>query len=139
MTDDRGLAALAAALSEMGHLETGWLHWGDHIDRFAAALLGEHGVYLADGWPEAPHQHNTDACDECDAIYTMGREDAATLGTTPLAATPAPLDVERLAAKRVVTEYDKTHLTHDVAYENVADAIDALRVALIEMRRSCDP
>jgi hypothetical protein len=30
-----------------------------------------------------PHQHNTDVCDGCDAIYTMGRDDAATLGTTP--------------------------------------------------------
>ena len=43
-----------------------------------------------------PHQHNTDACDECDAIYTMGREDRSTLGVT-LAAAPAPLD--RLRAR----------------------------------------
>lgn len=36
----------------------------------------------------------------------------------------------RVAAQAVVDEYDKTHLTHDVAYEDVADAIDALRPAL---------
>jgi len=34
------------------------------------------------------------------------------------------------AAALVVTRYDKTHLTHDVAYEDVAEAIDWLRVAL---------
>jgi hypothetical protein len=39
------------------------------------------------------------------------------------------------AAQAVVIEYDKTHLTHDVAYENVADAIDALRAKLRERAR----
>jgi hypothetical protein len=47
-------------------------------------------------------------------------------------ATPPAVDVERLrhVAEWVVREYDKTHLTHDVSYEKVAEAIDWLRIAL---------
>ena len=51
-----------------------------------------------------PHQHNTDACDECDAIYTMGREDRSTLGTTPI--TLAPLDFVPLATQVAVTRWE---------------------------------
>lgn len=42
---------------------------------------------------------------------------------------PRPLYVLVLEAAiaRVIDEYDKTHLVHDTAYEDVAEAIDRLR------------
>ena len=110
--------------------------WNDVAAHWRVRVVREYAESL--GLAATAHQHNTDACDECDAIYTMGREDRSTLGTTPitLAATPAPpeyggalyaerftpapLDVERvLRALRAVLAYPA------VVDENSEDRIAA--------------
>ena len=46
-------------------------------------------------------------------------------------------DELRDAALLVMARYDRTHLQHDVAYEEVADAINALRAALHREGGAC--
>jgi hypothetical protein len=86
--------------------------------------------------------HSTCTPDECYVTALRAALDAAppaNFGTQGWShnlprhlATPPAVDVERLrhVAEWVVREYDKTHLTHDVSYEKVAEAIDWLRIAL---------
>jgi hypothetical protein len=98
-----GKTACACGMAWIGTIDHGMAEQRDHaMFRASGGEKGPaHDPGLATFTPNkpalaatpAPHQHYTDACDECDAIYTMGREDRSTLGA--LAATPAPLDVHR--------------------------------------------
>jgi hypothetical protein len=49
---DNGLAALAAALRATGP-DSPYLDGGEHDRQWAAAIIGERGVFLPDGLPEA--------------------------------------------------------------------------------------
>jgi hypothetical protein len=70
------------------------------------------------------------------AAPTFWGEFAARLIAAGVSAPPAKPRAEglrealELVAGSVIEEYDKTHLTHDTAYEDVAAAIDQLRLVL---------
>jgi hypothetical protein len=80
MTDERGLAALAAELGEHTRQfsDGSWLLLFDDkgyphptVEKFAAAILGERGVFLPDGLPAYVGQMAADAIRDAATITTL--------------------------------------------------------------------
>jgi hypothetical protein len=95
MTDDRGLAALAAALAAGDRLDFVW----GRFDKAAVAVLGERAVFLPDGLPH-----------DCETSIRLNQSMTATIATLRAELATAQ-EVRTTASDR---EADAVHLIDDI-------------------------